>query len=350
MSFQIQNEITRYLYVLDELESARDMIRAGFRELQHISEPNTIYHIPHQLLASGFERLMKCYILLIHEGTHETYPNVSEFGHDLHCLVDTILRRYFGGTYQPEIKLDYKFLENDPTIREILNILTLFGKAGRYFGLDSIADTASRLDEERESRLDPDKQWRDLEWGIEDPRPYINNRAALERDYFPVVHSTLIASMERFVRAIARQWTLGDHEDKVDRIALTAPILSGILIIPDDMLGRADYRSYFALPNPYRNIHNKSVRSEETIMSDEASPARAISRAEFDGDWPFRSDRVIVQLVKNVHCIVNISGYDFALNGIAKTLGYPDVYDAGAAVLGKSVTPFVTIALSLRLE
>jgi hypothetical protein len=49
-----------------------------------------------------------------------------------------------------------------------------------------------------------------------------------------------------------------------------------------------------------------------------------------------------------VFCIVNIEGYDFALNGAAASrFGYPGPHDAGIAILGKSVGPFTDIALSL---
>ena len=295
---------------------------------------------------------MKCYVVLIHEGTHGTYPDIRKHRHDLNSLVDTILQHYFGGANRPEIQCDYDFIKSDPTVGEVINILSMFGHKGRYYGLDSIVDVTGTLDDDWESRHDdPDTQWRKLEWEIEDPRSYIFDRVSLERSYFPVVHSTLIASMERFARAIARQWTLGEHEDKMDRIALTSPMLDGIRSIPDDKLGTTDYRTYSPIPHPYRNIHNRSVRSEEKIMNDEASPARAIYRTEFDGEWPFRSDHVIVQLVRSVYCIVNISGYDFALNEVARGhFGLPDPHDAGAAVLGKSITPFVTIALSLRSD
>ena len=37
-----------------------------------------LYHLPHQLLASGFERLMKCYISLVYDGPHPDRP-ASQF-------------------------------------------------------------------------------------------------------------------------------------------------------------------------------------------------------------------------------------------------------------------------------
>ena len=47
---------------------------------------STFYHLPHQLLASGFERLMKCYIAVVRKGRDGAYPDraaMKSLGHDL---------------------------------------------------------------------------------------------------------------------------------------------------------------------------------------------------------------------------------------------------------------------------
>ena len=42
-------------------------------------------------------------------------------------------------------------------------------------------------------------------------------------------------------------------------------------------------------------------------------------------------------------------GYAFALNGAARSrYGIPDPHDAGVAILGKSVGPFIDLALNLK--
>ena len=74
-----------------------------------------------------------------------------------------------------------------------------------------------------------------------------------------------------------------------------------------------------------------------------------ISRDEFRGEWPLRSERVVVELRQNMFCVVNIDGYDFALNGAARSrFNLPDPHDAGVAVIGKSIGPFIDMALDLR--
>ena len=59
---------TKFLCLCEELETSCKLIKAGFGSLQEIDMSNDFYHLPHQLMASGFERLMKCYISLVYEG------------------------------------------------------------------------------------------------------------------------------------------------------------------------------------------------------------------------------------------------------------------------------------------
>ena len=55
-----------------------------------------------------------------------------------------------------------------------------------------------------------------------------------------------------------------------------------------------------------------------------------------------------VECRDGLFCIVNVGGYDFALNGAARgRFGLPSAHDAGVAVLGKSVGPFTEMALGL---
>jgi hypothetical protein len=57
---------------------------------------------------------------------------------------------------------------------------------------------------------------------------------------------------------------------------------------------------------------------------------------------------VVIECRETLFCIINIGGFDFALNGSAKSqFGYPFPHDAGIAILGKSIGPFIDMAFSL---
>ena len=70
-----KNDPVRFLCLHDELEMSRELLKSGFGHLQEIDMGSTFYYLPHQLLASGFERLMKCYIAVVQKGRDGAYPN-----------------------------------------------------------------------------------------------------------------------------------------------------------------------------------------------------------------------------------------------------------------------------------
>ena len=85
-----KDDTVRCLCLLDELDTSRELLKSGFGHLQEIDMGNTFYHLPHQLLASGFERLMKCYIAVVRKGRDGTYPDqtaMKSLGHDLESLL-----------------------------------------------------------------------------------------------------------------------------------------------------------------------------------------------------------------------------------------------------------------------
>lgn len=134
--------MSRFLCLFEELETSRELIKSGFGHLQEIDMGNTFYHLPHQLLASGFERLMKCYIAAVRKERDHEYPNeqaMRSLGHDLKCLLDTICREYYGGTQLPLLRTDLEFIQTDSMLIDCIRILSLFGKKGRYYNLNVVA-------------------------------------------------------------------------------------------------------------------------------------------------------------------------------------------------------------------
>jgi len=324
----------------DELNTAYNLIEAGFGELQEIDMGNDFYHLPHQLLASGLERLMKCYICLIYEARNGSFPDtkyMKELGHDLLNLLGTICREYFNTNDIPLLNEDYSFLVNDEVLKRIIHILSEFGKFARYYNLDVV--TGRRV-----LSIDPKEEWGALEKSIEDPVPYLGEDAteALHRDYYPRVHSQIIAKLERFIRAIAMQFTHGGHGEKLRRYSI---VFTSFAILRDEEFGTSDYRRSVKILK--KDEKNWSKRTELEILAS-PWPTRKISKFQYPSEWPFRSDQVIIECRETTFCIVNINGYDFALNGSAASrYKYLYPHDAGMAVLGKSIGPFIDMAFDL---
>ena len=334
-------DTTKFLCLCEELETSRELIKAGFGSLQEIDMSNGFYHLPHQLMASGFERLMKCYISLVYEGEKGLYPDkkyMIELGHDLEALLDKICTEFYGGKTRPFVQEEFGFITTDQTLKKCLRILSLFGKQGRYYNLNIVAGSS-------QIPINPKEEWESLEASIEDGTPFLHDNESLYRDYYPRVHSRLIARMERLTRAIARQFTIGDHADQYGRLRQASVVYTDFRNLRDEELGTIDYRRSVQILK--QEEENWIKRSEQEIVNGKW-PTRIITKVEFGGEWPFRTDRVIVECQNNMFCIVHINGYAFSLNGAAQShLGVPCPHEAGLAVLGKSVGPFRDMAFEL---
>ena len=326
--------------LLEELGTAYKLIVAGLGDLQEIDAGNDFYHLPHQSLASGLERLMKCYICLVEKARNGSYPDtpkMKSLGHDLVKLSKTIGRDYFAKHNIPVLKDDYSFLNTDKPLESILHILSEFGKFARYYNLDVVTGNEGL-------RINPNEEWERLEGEIENVTPYLCEGAseALMRDYYPRVHSCIIAKLERFIRAIARQFTLGRHGDK---LLEGSHFFSSFRNLENDELGTTDYRRSVKILQ--KDQKNWVKRTEEELQRT-PWPTKTLTRAEFSGDWPFRAERVVIECRECLFCLVNISGYDFALNGAAAShFSFPWPHDAGVAIIGKSVGPFIEMAFLL---
>ena len=336
------NNSARFLCILEELETSIDLLKSGFGHLQEIDLGNTFYHLPHQLMASGFERLMKCYISLVYHGRTGSYPDTAfmrSLGHDLENLLENVCKHYYGGTTRPLIRQEYTFIATDPVLHKCIRILSLFGKKGRYYNLDIVTGAA-------QTPIDPKNEWQALESSVEDPIPFVSNLELMYRDYYPRVHSKLIAKMERLVRAIALQFTLGDHAEQAGELRSTSVVSADFRNLSDQELGTTDYRRSVQILR--HDQDNWIRRTDEEIVSSRW-PTLALTEPEFEGEWPFREDRVILECQDSLFCIIYICGYAFALNGAARSrFRLPDPHDAGVAILGKSVGPFIDAALDLK--
>ena len=58
----MNENVIKDLHLYDELLTSFKLIEIGFGEFQNMDMENDFYHLPFQLLSSGFERLMKCHI------------------------------------------------------------------------------------------------------------------------------------------------------------------------------------------------------------------------------------------------------------------------------------------------
>ena len=337
----MNSDSEKFLCLSEELETSRELIKAGFGGLQEIDVDNTFYHLPHQLIASGFERLMKCYISLVYEGQKGSYPDekyMKRLGHDLEALLKKICTEFYGGKTRTLVQKEFDFITTDPILQECIRILSSFGQKGHYYNLDIVAGSS-------QSPISPEAEWEDLELSIGNTIPFLEDIDLYCREYYPRIHSQLIAKMERLTRAIALQFTIGDHADPNGRLRQASGIYTEFRNLRDEELGTIDYRHSVQILK--QEEENWVKQSEQEIVNGKW-PTRIITKTEFGEEWPFRTDRVIVECQNNMFCIVHINGYAFGLNGAARSrFKIPCPHDAGVAVLGKSISRFIDMAFEL---
>ena len=97
-----------------------------------------------------------------------------------------------------------------------------------------------------------------------------------------------------------------------------------------------------------RRVHKRTILDELSRKFNISYKHKLINKNEFKGEWPFYHDSVIIECREKHWCIVTIENKDYALNGAAKSrYKLEDVHEAGMAILGKSVGPFIDMALKL---
>ncbi|OEK09040.1 hypothetical protein A8C32_14215 [Flavivirga aquatica] len=344
------DSIIKDLYLHDELTTSFKLIKLGFGEFQNLDSINDFYHLPFQLLSSGLERLMKCFICLGYYEIHKEYPDSKYLkkcggrnGHDLNELKNNILTNYFENRKIPALKIDEKFLREDSDLKELIYLLSEFGKYARYHNLDIITSASK-------PSIDVKRLWEKYETDI-----VLADTNLLEKlsdfEYEKEVHSYvtqfIISKLEIFVRAISRQFTIGQLGEKAQQFS---PVYYDFILLKDDKIGTIDYRKQTTrFKQKEKKTHKRTAIDNLNRKINPDIKFKKISKKDFHGEWPFYAEEVIIECRQKYWCTIEIDGIDYALNGSASDRYKLDsVADAGMSIRGKSIGPFIDMALELN--
>lgn len=343
------NHSLKDLYLNDELTSSFKLIKLGFGEFQNLDFTNDFYHLPFQLLSSGLERLMKCYICLGYFEKHEKYPE-SKFlkkcggrnGHDLIELKNTIISEYFNSNKIPVLITDRQFLKTDNDLEKLIYLLSEFGKYARYHNLDIVTSATK-------PSIDVENLWKKYEDSIVLDNPILLKKLTdienkNEVHHFVTQH--IIKKLELFVRAISRQFTLGKLGAKALRFS---GIYYDFILLRDNKIGTVDYRKNTTrYTQKEKKVHKRTVIDNLNRKINPDIEYQTITKDDFNGEWPFYHDKVTIECRQKCWCTVEIKGNDYALNGAAvDRYKLEHVFDAGMAIRGISVSKFIEMALDL---
>lgn len=230
----------------EEILTSIRLLQLGLRELQEIGFENDFYHLPLLLLSSGFERLMKCMICLKYFDNNAKFPTSEEmksFSHNLVTLKEKIVSECISprtAYERPATKQDYIFLTQDKDLENLITILSDFGQNGRYYNLNVIggksnplSDVKARL-EEFELQLIMRKYESDANKLKE-----ILISPDKKDEFYEETYTIIIRKLQRFARALVRQFTLGDLGKEARRYS---GLLKPFLNLRDEELGHINKR------------------------------------------------------------------------------------------------------------
>lgn len=231
------DELRKKFALHKELEASIKLIELGFGEFQNLDMANDFYHLPFQLISSGFERLMKCHICLGHMEINGEFPNSKIFrfklGHDLEKIKQHMIENYFKTRDIPALKDDLEYISKDKELNKLIKLLSEFGKSARYYNLDVVTG-------EKKPSIDVEALWQEFEINLlskdKELAKKINDPKNLN-EVLDVISKIIIIKLERFVRAIARQFTLGKLGKLADQYS---PTVFPFLMLME--LGVTDYK------------------------------------------------------------------------------------------------------------
>jgi len=340
-------ESLKHFALLEEFETANKLIRLGFGELQNINLDNDFYFLPFQLLSQGFERFMKAYICVGHFHINGTLPDhkyLRKLGHDLEKLLADILSNYYENHPAVQFKLDDDFLNNNSDLNELLFILSEFGKLSRYYNFDFITDNAK-------IGIDPKADWQKFENKIHQDKGHVLNKLMnhdIDREVYHEISNHIIIVFEKFISALSRQIIFDSLGASGKQLTVSSFYDYGLLYEKD--FGNTDYRK---LTSKFKESPKKKYRRTiYDVLKRRFHPKykwRKIYKIDYKGDWPFYVDVITVECRYDIWCVVTIGKYDYALNGAAKgRYKLENPHDAGMAILGKSISDFISICLKLE--
>lgn len=335
----VGKRMSQMITLQQEFDLSFKLLRRGLGELQKIDYANDFYFMPLLLLSQGIERFLKSYIIAykIEKGEDQLFERKLKT-HDLTELLKLVKENYYLiGNREVDI-LDEQFLSGSAHLERVLNILSDFGKNGRYYNINYLIDPKS---------ISPILEWEKLERELEastDEEWYKPKDVEEVNKYYQRVTTKIIIIIERFLSVLSRQYIFG-KKSKVF-LGATMPNFSFFGYMYDGDYGKTDYTI------TQKEGGSNYVPRKRTFIDKLKSllfyKQKKVSRKQYGENWPFKSKTIILESRDRRYYIVIIEGYEYALNGKTSSwLKLPTPNKAGVAISYKSMDKFLRIAQEL---
>lgn len=321
-----------------EFELSYKLIRKGLGELQKTGYSNDFYFLPLLLLSQGIERFLKSYIIAyrIENDNEELFPRTLKT-HSLVELLKNIRKNYYViGTRDVDIE-DEQYLSN-AYLNQLLNILSDFGNNGKYYNINHLIDSDS---------VSPISRWEKLEEALVPLAELEYSKffdVETRNEYYKKVSNKLVIIIEKFLSILSRQYIFG--QDSKVFLGATMANFAAFECMYDGDYGKTDYaierRKYGSDFVAHRRTFTDKIKSFLFYKS------KKISKFQYEDEWPFKSESVILESRNKKYYIVIIDGCEYALNGKTSSQLKLPTPNKGDCVIGcKSTDKFLKMAQCL---
>lgn len=335
---EIREKVDRISTLQQEFDLSYKLVCKGLGELQKIDYSNDFYFLPLLLLSQGIERFLKSYIIAYNVENEEEniFPETLRT-HSLIKLLNIIKQEfYIIGSRDTDIK-DEHYLSNTH-LNKLLDILSDFGNNGRYYNINHLINS---------NDISPISRWEKLK---QDLIPLTGEEylklmdIETRNNYYKRVNNKIIIIIEKFLSILSRQHIFG-RESKFF-LGATIANFSTFEYMYDGDYGKTDYT---LVKKEYGHEYIAHKRTFiDRLKTSLLYKHKKILKSQYEGEWPFKSESVILESRENKFYIAIINGYEYALNGkTSSQLKLPTPNKGGVVVGCKSTDNFFKIAKCL---
>lgn len=331
------HELEKINATMEEVEASFNFIAFGLKKLSEQNSYASNNHVPLQLFASGFERIVKILLLLKEKHLTGKYPEQQKSkeqfksynnGHGIKKMLDELIA--YSKTVDlmqkvPMVREDMFFIENDRAFREFLDIITEFSIQQRYYYVDAI------ILENSNQSFNPFAQFKRLIYSFTNGIDLSNLTYKQEEEL--MLRETIIC-IEKGVRAISRFFTHGLGSLGKQYYSE----FSNFILLNDKDLGTLKYTEKRKYPSDsYKPT--KSFSFSFFLIGLLAKSKKLYSKDY--SKWAFTTSIVKVYSLKPHFFFVEIRGEVFALTGATSRQYKIPTYFASENIKPKAVALYL---------
>lgn len=319
-----------------EIEASFEYIRVGLLNLREQNSAVSNNHVTLQLLASGFERILKVLLLIKFKHLNGKFPELEKCkkhfmvynnGHGIEKMLNELVEysTSMNGFYTiPMIKEDINFLKDDNHFKSFIEIITQFAISGRYFYIDTLVQGGLN---------NSTNYFDEFKYFIGSQNQNVNEQLHSYQEEETIKINNTIICIEKGARALSRFFSHGFD-------GLGKEYFAGIidfLLLKDEDLGKLNYSKTFSPIDTYRPLDADSPSFQEIAKK---NFSKTLEVRNYN-DWPFLLDSLIVYNIEERYFLVKIDNKIYGLTGKSSTYYKVPFYTKSEKIKPREKAPFL---------